>query len=382
VLTVPLTDVKSADICVSWTSEAVKKKPKNGSEASSIAGRPLLLADPRAEELSFMVGDEIPPPLPVHFPASEPYTILGIDPETPHDAVASIASARAGAWLKVLAYHAEYERERASITAALQILGQRQTIFRYRSFIRTTYDPARTDVTPAKLQRAFAAAIISCAPELRRRQTLKDVQAGIGFGSSLLIAAVLLVGVVTVPIGGITLLGFPLFAKTALIAWGPIAILPALGVLSAGALAAYWYHQHADVFLQIHESLSEALQQIAALGAALDDVYLLRCFHLFERTPEEFHKQQRLAEQERNTVLEIFIGEFVRAFVDELVVSLSQVGLSTEMNSDELFQYLKDHPAEVRSCFKRVLYGTAVDPELKLLCLKSADGPHGIISVS
>ena len=350
----------------------MKKKPKKGSEASSIAGRRLLVADPLSEELQLLGRDGIPPPRQIHFIAREPFTILGIDPNTDHSAIAAAASSKFDEWLKVLADQSEYERERKSLENAHRILSHRESLFRYRGFVKKVYDPSRKQVTIGKLQRSFAKAIVSCVPELRSRQTLHDVKAGGGFGFSVLIAAVLLVAVLTIPVGGITVLGFTLFAKTLVVTWGPLAILPALAVLTTGGLAAYWYHQHADVFRKIHEVLGEAFQQIEALGAVIEDIFLLRGFDLFEKNSAEFRGWRRHAEKKRDELLELFITKFVGAFVDQLVAVLSQAHQGPEMSADEFFQFLTDHPHEVRSSFKRALYVLVRDDQEKLLQLPYA----------
>ena len=373
-LTVPLTDVKSADICVSWTSEAVKKKSNNSSEASSIAGRPLLVADPLSEELHLVGRDGIPPHRQAHFVAGEPFTILGVDPTADHSEIAATASAKFDLWLKLLGDQAKYKREWKSLENAHRILSHRESLFRYRGFVKKVYDPSRKQVTLGKLQRSFAKAIVSCVPELRSRQTLHDVKAGSGFGFSVLIAAVLLVAVLTIPVGGITILGVTLFAKTLIVTWGPLAVLPALAVLTTGGLAAYWYHQHADVFRKIHEALGEAFQQIEALGGAIEDVFLLRGFDLFEKNSREFHGWRRQAEKKRDELLELFIAKFVSAFVDQLVVTLSQAHQGPEITADEFFQFLADHPHEVRSSFKRALYVLVLDHQENLLQLQYDPG--------
>ena len=350
----------------------MKKKPKEGSEASSIAGRGLLLADPLSEELHLVSRDGIPPPRQAHFVAGEPFTILGIDPSTDHSEIAAAASVKVEEWLKLLGNQAEYERERKSLENADRILSHRESLFRYRGFVKKVYDPSRKPITLGKLQRSFAKAIVSCVPELRSRQTLHDVQAGVGFGFSVLIAAVLLVAVLTIPVGGVAVLGFALFTKTLIVAWGPLAILPALAVLTTGGLAAYWYHQHADVFRKIHEVLGEAFQQIEALGGAIEDVFLLRGFDLLEKDSTEFHGWRRQAEKKRDELLELFIAKFVEAFVDQLVVVLSQAHQGTEMSADEFFQFLADHPREVRSSFKRALYVLVIEHQEDLLRLSYA----------
>lgn len=361
-------------IRVSWTSGAVKekKKTKNGSEASSIAGRPLLVTDLGAQELQLMSRDRIPPSRPVHFSAREPFTVLGIDPNEGHVAVADAASANVDEWLKLIGGQVGYDGERMSLENAYRILGHRESLFRYRGFVRKVYDPSRKEVTPGKLQRSFARAIVSCVPELRNRQTLHDVKAGVGFGFSLLIAAVLLVAVITVPVGGITVLGYTLFAQTLIVTWGPLAILPAVAVLTTGGLAAYWYRRHADIFRRIHEALGEALQQIEALGGVIEDSFLLHGFDLFQKDPAEFHRWRKQAEKKRDETLELFIAEFVKSFVDQLVEVLSRLHPKPEMSAEEFFQFLADHQYEVRTSFKCALYLLVVNRQEVLLQLPSS----------
>ena len=371
-LTARLVGVQSVNVFVSWTSEAVKKKPKNGSEAPSIAGRPLLLADPLSEELHLVGRDGLPPPRQAHFVAGEPFTILGVDPTADHSEIAATASAKFDLWLKLLGDQAKYKREWKSLENAHRILSHRESLFRYRGFVKKVYDPSRKQVTLAKLQRSFAKAIVSCVPELRSRQTIHDVQAGVGFGFSVLIAAVLLVAVLTIPVGGVAILGFALFTKTLIIAWGPFAILPALAVMASGGLAAYWYHQHADVFRKIHEVLGEAFQQIGALGGAIEDVFLLRGFDLLEEDSTKFHGWRRQAEKKRDELLELFITKFVGAFVDQLVAVLSQAHQGKEMSAEEFFQFLADHPHEVRTSFKRALYVLVIEHQEEFLPLSYA----------
>lgn len=319
-------------------------------------GRLLLLVDPDAEELRFVTRDEVPATRPVHFPASEPYTILGIDPDEGCVAVGELAPTKVDKWLRTLTDQGEYAREHASLRHALDILGNRESFFRYRGFVKKVYDPSRKAITRAKVQRMFAKAIVSCAPDLRRRETIREIQAGGIFGISVLIGLMLLIAVMTIPVGGVVVLGSPFFATTLFVAWGSWAILPALAVITVGGAATYWYRKHRDVFLEIHDSLGEVMQQIEALAAALEDVFLLQGFHLYEKDAAEFRQWRRGLEEKRNVVVTDFVRRYVSAFVECLSSVIANVESGKKMGPEEFFVFLAEHPSEVRICFRQTLY--------------------------
>ena len=303
-----------------------------------------------------MARHEIVPSRPTHFPASEPYTILGLDPEDAYAAVNESASTKVELWSKVLVDHVEYARELSSLKHAVQILGNRESFFRYRSFVRKVYDPSRKEITSSRIQRMFAAAVVNCVPDLREQDTIRDIQAGSIFGLSVLIGLMLLIAVITIPVGGVVVFGTAFFAKTLLVAWGPWAILPALAVVAVGGAAVYWYREHRDVFDQLHVGLGKAMDQVEALAVALEDVFLLRGFQLFEKDAAQFRAWRKVADKERDSLVADFIKSYVRVFVDRLSSLIVGVEGSKKMGPEEFFSFLSEHPREVQACFLTSLY--------------------------
>ena len=245
------------------------------SKKAFILGRPLLVLDHNSLTIRFYSRELIPPRSPIHFPATEPFTILGINPSHSYaDTIESIRR-KATEWHTVLPTTEEYGRESSAIHTAENILSDQRTFIRYQSFARK-YDQSRKNLSRSKIHRQFAKAIISGTPALRKRQTIRNTQSGGILSVSLLVSIVLLIVVFTIPAGLVSILGFTLLADTIFVTWGPFALVPIATLAAVGTLGAYWYKQHKDVFVELQASLGQDMDYIEAMVYAIEDRYFMR----------------------------------------------------------------------------------------------------------
>ena len=162
-------------------------KTRRRSKKAFILGRPLLVLDHNSLTIRFYSRKLIPPRSPIHFPATEPFTILGINPSHSYaDTIESIRR-KATEWHAVLPTTEEYGRESSAIHTAENILSDQRTFIRYQSFARK-YDQSRKNLSRSKIHRQFAKAIISGTPALRKRQTIRNTQSGGILSVSLLVS--------------------------------------------------------------------------------------------------------------------------------------------------------------------------------------------------
>lgn len=350
---------------------AKRRARERGPANPSITGRPLLVVDPASKELRFLTRSEIPPAAPAHFLAMEPFTILGIDPSCSFDNATEIAAKRAVAWEQTIPDNVEYALEQASLRLATNILGDRQCYVQYLSFARQTYDRSRKSLSRYKIRRMFAHGVLARAPVLLKRQTIRNIQAGGIFGVSLLASLVLLLVVLTIPVGGVTILGFTVFATTLFTAWGPLAIMPIAALAALGGLAAFWYRKHHDILLDLQGCLGQVMEYMEAIACSAEDIFLLRSFRLFQLDSTEFRLDRRRIEQMRDAVLADFVKDYVGAFVNRLSSMISKAESGQRMMPERFFELLAAHPGEVRGCFERTLYELVVEKRANLLKIDS-----------
>jgi hypothetical protein len=349
-----------------------KKKisPGRGTSKAFMLGRPLLIVENSSQQIRFIPRKEIPPASPVHFPAKEPFTILGINPNASYSDVIEAASSKVNDWFSYLPDTGEYEREQASLRDALSILENRQSFTQYRSFARK-YDQSRKELSRSRIQRMFAKTIISQAPELRKRQKIRDMQSGGILAVSLLVSIVLLIVVLTIPVGGVTILGLSLFANTLFIAWGPFAIIPIAALIGLGGLGAYWYKQYKDVFLDLQGYLGQVMDYVEAMAYAVEDIFLLDGFRLFQESSSEFCVNKERIQQDRDDFMSEFVKRYVEKFVIRLSSTISEYGSDQSMKTEQFFALLADHPGEVQQCFQHAFSDMVIEMQSVLLRLET-----------
>ena len=170
-------------------------------------GRQLIIVDQQSYEVRFLPRDKVPPLSPVHFPAKEPFTILGISPGLKASDVSVLAREKETSWLRCLPDVKEYDREISAIHDAVNILCDNRSCTLYKAFAKT-YDKGRAQLSRSKIQRNFISALITMAPVLKKRQTSRNIESGGIFATSLLVAIVMLIVVLTIPVAALVFSDF------------------------------------------------------------------------------------------------------------------------------------------------------------------------------
>jgi hypothetical protein len=347
----------------------IRMRQARGVPKSSMLGRELLLVDQNSQDIHLIPLEQIPPGSPFHFPAMEPFTILGIDPRASFTDTTETASSKAAAWFSGLPDTKEFAREQESLRKAASILGNRHSCTQYRSFARI-YDKSRKRISRSRIERSFVKTIIGHAPGLRKRQTIKNMKSDGILSVSLLVSLVLLIVVLTVPVGGVTIFGYTLFAQTLIVAWGPFAIIPIVALAGLGGLGAYWYKKNEDVFLELQVYFRQVMDHMEAMAYAVEDIFLLHSFHLFQEDSSAFRINKTRIQQARDD----FIFKFVERYVEEFVVRLSKMIQKYEsdqrMSPEQFFMLLADHPGEVQQCFKHTFSELVIEKRTDLLQLE------------
>lgn len=184
-----------------------RKKQSQGATKVFMLGRPLLVVDYDLQDIRFIRRSQIPLGSPTHFFSLEPFTILGINPRVSYADITNTAIAKADIYCSSLPDKDEYAREKEALRNAVNILGNQQSCIQYRSFARK-YDQSRQMLSGSKMERRFAKAIIGHAPGLRKLQTIRNSKSGGILAVSLLVSLVLLIVVLTIPVGGVAIFGF------------------------------------------------------------------------------------------------------------------------------------------------------------------------------
>ena len=343
---------------------------KRKSSKAMILGRPFLVLDNNSLSIRFCSRDLIPPRSPAHFPATEPFTILGINPGHSYTDTIENMRRKTAEWLSVLPSTEEYRREADAIHTAEKILGDQRSFIRYKSFARR-YDASRKNLSKSKIHRQFAKAIIRSTPILRKRQTIRTTQSGGILSISLLISIVLLVAVFTIPAGVVSLLGVTLLSETIFVTWGPFAIVPIATLAAIGALGAYWYKQHKDVFVELQTSLGQDMDYIEAMVYAIEDRYFMRSYELFQADSSRFVLKKRHIEKARDVIMADFIKKYVSAFVSRLTDMIRKSEAAETISADQFFAFLENNPGEVQQCFQYSLFDLADTVQDTTLLLES-----------
>lgn len=327
-----------------------RKKQSQGATKVFMLGRPLLVVDYDLQDIRFIRRSQIPLGSPTHFFSLEPFTILGINPRVSYADITNTAIAKADIYCSSLPDKDEYAREKEALRNAVNILGNQQSCIQYRSFARK-YDQSRQMLSGSKMERRFAKAIIGHAPGLRKLQTIRNSKSGGILAVSLLVSLVLLIVVLTIPVGGVAIFGFTFFASTLIAAWGPLAILPVVALVGLGGLGAYWYKQHKDVFVELQGYLGQILDYMEAMAYSVEDIFLMQGFRLFQRDPTAYRFDQERIQKTRDEFISDFVEKYVEAFVDRLSSMITEREIDENMNPEQFFEFLADNPGEVQQCF-------------------------------
>lgn len=329
-------------------------------KSPSILGRPLLAADPVSCSISFLSRTDMPPLSPVHFQAKEPFTVLGVNPQDASSDISVQAVRQADAWLAILPRTPKYERERGAVQNAMSMLGQQQSIIQYRAFARK-YEVSRKPFSRNSIQRGLARAIVSQSPLLRSKQKIRTVQSGGIFAVAFLMSLVLLIVILTLPVGGVAIMGYVIFSTTLIAAWGPAAIIPVLALLALGGVSAYLFKRYKDVFQELQAHLGQVLDYMESMAYAFEDNFFLREFKTHQQAPDEFkmHKKQMCDERTRH--MSAFIDMYIRSFIDRLSELAKKWEGRENVTVDRFFALLADHPGEVRECFLQTLSKSVIE---------------------
>ena len=345
-----------------------KDKGKDRVQETCMLGRSLLIIDPRSHDIRFLSRGEIPPQLPVHVVAQEPFTILDINPRLDCSDITEITRSKSISWLECLPDNDDYAREIKLIRDAASILGNTRSCIQYKAFAKQYYEERDRHTSKEKrdrhtrkgMHRSFFKAIIAAAPELKRRQTISEIKAGGIFATSLLVSLILLIVVLTIPVGGISISGYAFFASTLFAAWGPAAIIPILAIVGLGGLVAYWYKQHNEVFKELQGCLEQVMDhQMVAIAYAIDDYYMLEAFDLFKNSSSEYRMHKKEIEEERDTFMTECVENYVENFIECLASKITDNEDERKMTPEQFFIFLEKNPGEIRQCFQHSFSGIA-----------------------
>lgn len=345
---------------------SAKNKKARHIQEPFMLGRQLIIVDPQSYVVRFLPRDQIPPQIPVHFPAKEPFTILGISSRLKPADVCTLARDKERAWLSCLIDVNEYEREVSAIHDAADILGDNRSCILYKAFAKK-YHKGRTQLSRSKIQRNFISALITMAPVLKKRQTSRNIESGGIFATSLLVAIVMLIAVLTIPVGGISILGFSLFANSLFVAWGPAAIIPAIAFIALGGLGAYWYKQHKEVFVELQVCLGYVLEQMEALAYAVEDVFMLHEYHLYQDNSSNYKLREKDIRKRRDAILAKFVEHYVEVFTRKLSSMMSDGEEDQQMSPEQFFAFITNNPEEIRQCFHHSLSELLIENRNDLL---------------
>jgi hypothetical protein len=343
---------------------------KRKSSKAWILGRPLLIIDHHSLSIRFYSRELIPPRFPVHFPATEPFTVLGITPGHSYVDTIEIIRRKAAEWLSVLPTTEEYGRETAAIRTAENILGDKQAFMRYQSFARK-YEESRKNLSKSKIHRQFAKSIIQSTPVLGKRQTIRTTQSGGILSVSLVVSILMLVAVFTIPVGVFSILGATLLSETIFLTWGPFALVPIATLVAVGALGAYWYKRHKDVIVELQASLGQVMDYVEAMVYAIEDRYFIRSYELFQAGSSSFVTKKKHIEKARDAIMADFIKKYVSAFVSRLADMIRKSEAADTISADQFFAFLENNPGEVQQCFQYSLFDLAEVVQDTTLLLES-----------
>lgn len=327
----------------------MKSKNKRKRRNPKFIGRPLLVRDETSARTHFLERDNVPPGYPCIFFAQEPFTVLGLSPQLSASDIADAAKIQSQKWKERLQTSNNPSRDNLIhiIEQAERILSEQ--CFPYRAFAKKYASLGRC-YSKTLIRKAFFKTLIKSAPSLRRRQTLRNLKIGGIFSIPLLVAITFLVVVLTIPVGGITILGYTLFAQTLFVIWGPFALIPVLALMATGGFGAYWYRKHKHVFQELAGHFHNNLRILEALAFAIEDFYLLQAFELKQKEPDTFRVNQRQIKKEISKHMDELVNGFIQEFIQNLSVFTAEHVGSDKMDIAKFYQLLEEHPGEVEKC--------------------------------
>ena len=333
------------------SSRARKRAKPKAKSKPPLIGRPLMVTGPDGRDMRFLSRTGIPPESPAHFTASEPFTVLGISPRASARDITALAGKRGRQWLALLPNTKKWDVERRTVRQAMDLLKDRSSCMEYRAFARSTSDPENR-VSRDVLQRKIARMIVQEMPGLRDRQKIRDLKSGGLVGLSFLSSLVLLIVVLTLPVGGVTVLGLTVLTTTLIASWGPLALLPAAAILALGGLGAYYYKKHSQVFRELQSFMQEIIGRMEVMVQAAEDVFLLHAYRCYQEDRESFVNHYASVKKIHDRFLDERIRDWVRDLVGRLGSLMEEQSGGNKMRPEDFFSFLSDHPAEVHAVFE------------------------------
>jgi hypothetical protein len=338
--------------CLNKMTAAVALRRGNVTRKSKTVeciGRPLQVRDLNGGFWRFLKREEIPPRSEVAFIASEPFTILGIDPRDRVDDIKTTALENSAKWEALLAEGDMTKPDAVSmlghIRHASEILAEDCII--YRSFA-AQFNKSFSHFNSKAVQSTILKAILKLCPSLLRRDTYYRLKQGGLFSSSVLMSLMLLFTVAAVPIGGA--FGGALFATTILAQLGPLAIIPIIALLALGAVAATMYRKHRSVINELRPHLRVHILNIEALARAVEDRLLLKSFDAYRigATPN-----YRAFREETSKTMTVIIQRVISRWIDRVGVLLEKEEGGT--TPDRFIELLRDNTQIVLEAMDRVV---------------------------
>jgi hypothetical protein len=312
-------------------------------------GRPLQIRDLNAGFWRLLKPEEIPPRSKAAFIASEPFTILGIDPKASVDDIATKAPENAAKWEMLFSRGGMMESETASmcghIRRASEIITEDCII--YRAFA-AQFNKSFSHFDGKAIQRSMLKAILGLCPSLRRRDTYYRLIQGGLFSSSALISLLFLFCIAVVPFGG--LFGSALFATTVLAQLGLLAVLPVVVVLALGAVAGIMFRKHRSVINEIRPHLRAHILNIEALARAVEDGLLLRSFDAYRSGASTDYKALR---EEVSETMTVIVQRVVSRWIDGVASLLAKEG--GETTPDRCYELIRDNAQIVLETMDRAV---------------------------
>lgn len=337
-----------------WKTQKSMENPK-------LIGRPLLVLHLKTYTWRFIRRSDIPPEEPCVFIAREPFTVLGIDPRTSRATIANLARQKQQEWIACMASKSVPARHRHAMTTrvdqAVAILTQ--DCLRYRAFARH-YRAQLTQITPERIQKKVFHAILNAYPKLGKRDALHQMKGGGIFSGSMLAAAVLAIVVMSMPVGGFTLFGFTLFATTITASWGPLAFFPSLTIALLGAVGAYYYRRHRNVFREMRNALSFQLAYLEEVARSLEDHFMLALCASHKKENPAYVAHLKDLREYLPRQMDIITTELVNRALARMAEVAAEISDSQRLTADTFLEGLGRNPELMREAL-----GAAVTDQIE-----------------
>lgn len=326
-------------------------------------GRPLLVWSFKANAWRFLRRSETPPNDPCLFIAREPFTILGIDPRASRKTIAAELTQKQRVW-KLRTNSREIPAQyRAAMNGAIDdaVAVLTNDCLRYRAFARH-YTAQLTQVTPERIQKKMFQAVLKSCPEMRKREALRKVKGGGIFSASMLAAFVLAIVIMSVPVGGFTIFGLTLFAATIIASWGPIALLPSLTIGVLGAVGAYYYRRHRNVFAELQAALGSQVAYLEEVGRSFEDRLMLSLYGCYVQDSRSYTAQLDQMRSQLVSQMDETIAQLVREAVSTISQLVTETTDAEHLTAETFLKGLGSNPDLMRQAL-----ATAVGSQMKEL---------------